>query len=142
MSWFSAGIGSILDIFGTGYRKRRAKSVSTTKVRVADFSKCPAGRYRTDGAFSGQAFREDVLEPTLASTTGVVLVQMDGTIGYGSTFLEEAFGGLVRDGGFSTAELYRRLHIEASDSSLHTEIWGYVEAAAVSKIWGSSVWVR
>jgi hypothetical protein len=139
VSWFFAGIGSILDIFGTGYRKREAKKPATITVRVSDFSKCPAGRYRTDGAFSGQAFREDVLGPTLSKSSGRVVVHMDGTLGYGSTFLEEAFGGLVRD-GFSTAELYRRLHVESSDSSLHTEIWGYIEAAAVSKIWGSNVW--
>ena len=57
-----------------------------------DFSKTPAGRYLTDGPFSGEHFRESVLLPAL-QTHELLKVDLDGTLGYGSSFLEEAFGG-------------------------------------------------
>ncbi|MDQ7251023.1 STAS-like domain-containing protein [Dongia sedimenti] len=76
------------------------------------FSPYPAGRFRTDGPFSGEEFREKTLVPALAQG-GPVVVRLAGTKGYGSSFLEEAFGGLVRHGHFTADELHRRLSIEA-----------------------------
>jgi hypothetical protein len=67
-------------------------------VNVAkDFSRHPAGRTEDDGPFSGAAFRKRFLEPALKSGE-TILVDFDGTRGAGSSFLEEAFGGLVRAG--------------------------------------------
>lgn len=63
-----------------------------------DFSKTPGGRYRSDSHFSAEAFRDDVLEPALKEH-GAVEVHLDGAMGFGSSFLEEAFGGLVRKHG-------------------------------------------
>ena len=64
-----------------------------------EFSKTPAGRYRHEGPFSGEKFREELLRPRFeeAMMAGVKLyVDLDGGYGYPSSFLEEAFGGLVR----------------------------------------------
>jgi hypothetical protein len=79
------------------------------------FSPYPAGRFRTDGPYSGEAFREDILVPALR-TGEAVTVHLSGTSGYGSSFLEEAFGGLVRNGYFTADELHKKLKIEAGSS--------------------------
>lgn len=87
----------------------------------------PGGRYRTDGPHSGEAFRDDVLAPALldeAQYTEVSVV-FDGVAGFGSGFLEEAFGGLVRVHGMDREFLRNRLRIDAKDD----ELMGYVDDA-------------
>lgn len=91
-----------------------------------DFSPYPAGRYRTDGPFSGEGLRS-LLAASLRG--GEVTVLLDGTMGYGSGFLEEAFGGLVRECKFTVEELRRKLKLESEDRELVDEIWSYVEDA-------------
>ena len=70
-------------------------------VNIAeDYSKVPGGRYIEDGPFSGQDFRENILLPKFqeAKRQNVILqVNLDGGYGYGSSFLDEAFGGLARE---------------------------------------------
>lgn len=90
-----------------------------------DFSRYPAGRYVDDGPYSGAEFREKFLIPALSEETGKVLIELDGARGYGSSFLEEAFGGLVR-AGFSADEVLRRLELKSIDGSLIEEIKGYI----------------
>lgn len=77
------------------------------------FSETPAGRYYTDGPFSGQKFRTEILYPALMENDKVEL-NLDGTLGYGSSFLEEVFGGLIRECNFSLEELDRKLIIRSS----------------------------
>ena len=85
------------------------------KVQIGkDYSDAPAGRYRTDGPFSGERFREDILIPELASND-VVEVDLSGVAGYGSSFLEEVFGGLVRIWNGTKVDLESKLRIVASD---------------------------
>ena len=101
------------------------------KINVAaDFSKFPAGRYLNDGKFSGEAFRERLV--SLLAAGKKVLVELDGTYGYGSSFLEEAFGGLVRVCKFSSAELHKRLDIETKSQNLKKEVWSYIDGAKPS----------
>jgi|SRR5579863_3730218 len=92
-----------------------------------DFTPTPAGRYSTDGEFSGQRFREEFMLPNLKAGKQVT-VQLDGTKGYGSSFLEESFGGLVR-AGISREVLKKNLKLVSSDSSLILEIQEYIETA-------------
>jgi len=92
-----------------------------------DFSRFPAGRFKDDGAFSGERFR-DVLVERLRSAEKLV-IDLDGTMGYGSSFLEEAFGGLVRTCAFSAATLHARIEFRATDKSLVAEVWSYIDAA-------------
>lgn len=92
-----------------------------------DFSNVPAGRYYADGPVSGQRFREKFIAPALKQ--GSLLVILDAE-GYGSSFLEECFGGLIRDEGFTKEELRSRLSFESSDSSVPQEIWEYIDEAS------------
>lgn len=102
--------------------------MKSVRISVArDFSMVPAGREVVDGPFSGERFRQQHLFPAL-KTGNQVIVDLDGTLGYGSSFLEEAFGGLVRADGFGR-EFLQRLQLEASDRTLKTEIEGYINDA-------------
>lgn len=103
---------------------------AVVKINVArDFTRFPSGRYRPHGNTSGQAFREDLLEGPLRLGEQVE-VELDGTVGYGSSFLEECFGGLVRALGVPAKELLARLTITTADPALRDEIVDYIEEAS------------
>jgi hypothetical protein len=113
--------------------QRDVMTTGQTEISVArDFSRFPAGRFRADGPFPGERFRDELLVPAL-SRGGRVLVNLDGTLGFGSSFLEEAFGGLVRLRGFTAEKLKTTLVLKASDSSLELEIWEYISKAELAK---------
>lgn len=95
---------------------------------ATDFTRFPAGRYETDGLYSGQRFREKLLAPALRKG-GSVVVCLDGTMGFGSSFLEEAFGGLARTAEFRPAYLLEKLELQSKDDSLIDEIRSYIEAS-------------
>lgn len=98
-------------------------------VKITEFSPFPAGRYTEDGPFSGEAFRDRILIPNLTSND-VVKVDLNGAFGFGSSFLEEAFGGLVRVGHFSLKVLKEKLKIESEDDPMVVdEIWHYIKSA-------------
>jgi hypothetical protein len=102
-------------------------------IKVAeDFSRYPAGRYRTDGQWSGERFREEWLRPALSKGERVVIM-LDGAEGYGSSFLEEAFGGLVREGHFTPEQLRERLEIKSVRQGYVMEIWDYIDSARQSR---------
>lgn len=93
------------------------------------FTEYPAGRYRDDGRFSGEVFREDVLVPIL-STCDKLIIDLDGAMGYGSSFLEEAFGGVVRTTRFKINDLREKLEFKSEeDPDVISEIWEHIENA-------------
>lgn len=102
------------------------------KIKIAtDYSDTPLGRIPEDGEFNGTRFREEFLRPALETGAGVI-VNIDGVEGYGSSFLDEAFGGLVRRGYFTEAQLKEKLVIECRDPDLEMyrdSIWKYVREA-------------
>lgn len=83
-----------------------------------DFSDVPAGRYLVDGDYTGQKFRENFLVPALkeADKSHPVIVDINDVEGYGSSFLEEAFGGLVREENYTKEDLDRVLKIRANST--------------------------
>lgn len=97
-----------------------------------DFSRYPAGRYTDDGPHSGQRFRDDFLKPILINK-GKAVINLDGVRGYGSSFLEEAFGGLVRD-EFDAQLIFDTFTFQSADSSLIAEIREYVLHGADSNM--------
>ena len=100
-----------------------------TAINVStDFTRFPSGRFKKNGSTSGEAFRERFLEKPITERRKVVIV-LDGTVGYGSSFLEEAFGGLVRKLRVSSDEVLSLLDLQASDTSLIDEIKQYVRDA-------------
>lgn len=95
---------------------------------AADFTPRPFGRYRTDGERSAETFREDKLVPALKDYDHVT-VDLSGSNYYGSSFLEETFGGLVRK-HFTKPELKKKLEVVHNKlPSVVAEVWGYIERA-------------
>lgn len=97
-------------------------------ISILDFSEFPGGRNRGDGPNSGQRFREEFLTPALQEYQ-TISVNLDGAMGYGSSFLEEAFGGLIRE-GFKFEDLKKRLTILASTKIYKERCWRYIKEAA------------
>lgn len=87
------------------------------KLVISDFSETPSGRYRSDGPCSGEVFREEVLIPALEKLAEkeILSIKIDGVEGYGSSFLEEAFGGVVRKKIKNTEELLALIKFEYDD---------------------------
>ena len=91
-----------------------------------DFSPYPAGRFRTDGKFSGEAFREKCLVPALKRGK-TLRIELDSALAYGSSSLEEAFGGLVRVDKLRPEELKTKLQLLTKRKSVEREIWSYIQ---------------
>ncbi|ODA95004.1 hypothetical protein BFX40_20465 [Mesorhizobium sp. SEMIA 3007] len=80
-----------------------------------EYTRYPGPRYAADGPFSGEVFRNETLAVALRDaidTGGTVTVVLDGVAGYGSSFLEETFGGLLRI-GFTHQEVRKHLRVMA-----------------------------
>lgn len=62
------------------------------------FTVYPGPRYKIQGENSGEKFFEDVLDKEMEraiSEDSILEITLDGTAGYASSFLDEAFGKLV-----------------------------------------------
>lgn len=101
-----------------------------------DYSKTPGGRFKKEGSFSGEDFRESVLLPAykMAKEKDEILeVNLDGGYGYGSSFLEEAFGGLVRQ--IRSNDVIKRIIIISNEEPrLLDDIKEYMEDALNEKV--------
>jgi hypothetical protein len=103
----------------------------TTTYDVADrFTPDIGGRFRSDGEFSGEEFREAVVLPLVreALETGrSIRFNFDGVTGMPTSFLEEAFGGLFRlHRDLPTERVLQLVKIEAPDTP---KLWPYVRFA-------------
>ncbi|WP_422422107.1 STAS-like domain-containing protein [Pseudomonas sp. GZD-222] len=99
-------------------------------INVTDFSEFPGPRYASLGPNSGEDFRKTVLIPNINQHQGDISVNLDGAFGYGSSFLDEAFGGLIRDGidRIIVLQICNNL-ISNEDPSLKLEITQWVKEA-------------
>lgn len=97
-----------------------------------DFSRYPAGRVISDGPYSGEKFRTDYLVSAVNSGDRFKII-LDGTRGYGSSFLEEAFGGLVRVCGFNYADILNQIDFVSSRPVYVEEIKEYIKNAGTIK---------
>ena len=103
--------------------------IAMTRIRLAeDFSPFPFGRFPKQGPFSGERFREEMLVPALQRDE-FVEVDLSGAKGLSPSFLEEAFGGLVRR-GYQTSEVQRRVRVVLdSDPSIVALVQRYIVGA-------------
>jgi hypothetical protein len=106
------------------------RTMSNNKVITIaeDFSRFPGGRFKTDGPFSGEAFRDKILVPAIQESDQVE-VNLSGTLGYGSSFLEEAFGGLIREHSLSLEVIQKKLVIKSDKVSEIKTVWQYIKDA-------------
>ena len=77
--------------------------MDTIIVNIAkDFSRTPGPRYIEEGDYSGESFVKDFFKPIFDKAISLnqkIHINLDGTLGYGTSFLEEVFGGLTREYG-------------------------------------------
>ncbi|MCI3937067.1 STAS-like domain-containing protein [Chryseobacterium aahli] len=69
-------------------------------VKVKDFTEYPDARYIEHDSFSGEEFYYEYIKPNFekaVSENKYLVVDLDDTAGYASSFLDEAFGNLVYD---------------------------------------------
>jgi hypothetical protein len=93
----------------------------------AEFSRYPAGRFPNDGKFNGETFRCKYLTPPLKAGHKL-LIKLDGAVDYGSSFLEEAFGGLVRVENFTPSALRKSIMFyTVNHPFVPDEIWSYID---------------
>ena len=112
------------------------------RISVAtQFSKRPMGRHLRDGRFSGEAFREQVLLPEfnllINESEGKpfeLIIDFTDVTMTGSSFLEEAFGGLIRNHEIDS-DLFKRSLVIYSPrrSSLSEIIFEYIDSAIEEK---------
>ncbi|AKM48904.1 DUF4325 domain-containing protein [Edwardsiella anguillarum] len=97
---------------------------------VNEFSKSPYGRYPSDGKWNGQVFRQEILVPALNSHDKVI-VDLTGYNRYGRSFIDEAFGGLIREENFTKSDLDKKLEYYHNDlKSFELLITERIEKAA------------
>lgn len=85
-----------------------------TKIKISkDYSPTVKGRYHPqDGKFTGQRFREELLEP-IFNKSDKITINLDDSYGYPSSFREEAFGGLARI--FEPSDVLKKLEFICTD---------------------------
>lgn len=84
-------------------------------LNVLDFSEYPGPRYNSQGPDSGELFYVDKLNPLFSECVqngDTLSVNLDGTAGFASSFLDEAFGQLTYDFG---AELVLKILFQSDD---------------------------
>lgn len=83
------------------------------KINISkDFSKTPGPRYINEGNFSGELFRKEILFNRVSEALEKDIpfeVNLDGTAGYGTSFLEESFGGLIRSHNLSYDKIIKNM---------------------------------
>ena len=96
-------------------------------IRVIDFTRYPGPRFKKLGEGSGEEFRDLYLVPLFKepSADEDILIDLDGTEGYPTSFLEEAFGGLARI--FGAARVLKRLKFQSANPRTEVEIRHYVQ---------------
>ncbi|MEG2664506.1 MAG: STAS-like domain-containing protein [Hafnia sp.] len=97
-------------------------------IYIKEFSKYPGPRYESLGENSGEKFRDSFLIPAMLENDAVS-VDFDGVFGYGSSFLEEAFGGLVRKGVDRNKIETLKKNLKSKDSALLSEVVSYINDA-------------
>ncbi|MBS7827428.1 STAS-like domain-containing protein [Wohlfahrtiimonas chitiniclastica] len=103
--------------------------MSVKKIYVAkEFSEIPYGRYDVDGPDNGERFREKFLVDAFKNYNEVY-VYLDGAMGYGSSFLDEAFAGLYRTNHIDKSVIKQKLKIFTELNFLEDSIWEYIEEA-------------
>ena len=102
-----------------------------------DFSRVLGARFPHEGNHSGQEFRTKILLPKLREAMvkkEKLCIILDGTAGLGASFLEEAFGGLIREDKIPYEELQSIIElVSEEDEDYIEEINQYIKDANEQK---------
>ena len=102
-------------------------------VVATEFSETPGPRSREEGPFSGELFLDDLLRPKYKAAVEArekLIIDLDGTEGYATSFLEAAFGGLARE--YDEKDILKIIDFKSDDEPhLIAEIAQYIREARV-----------
>jgi len=106
------------------------------EIKISEvFTKTPGARFKGDGDFSGEEFRDTILLPHFqkaVENNEKLTIDLDGGYGYATSFLEESFGGLARK--HSPKQVLDTLLFKSEDEpSLVDEIMRYINNANKTK---------
>lgn len=101
------------------------------RIKICDdFTDAPGPRFKSQGDFSGEMFRDDYLIPKFEEAlkkNEKLLIDFDGTFGYPTSFLEEAFGGLKEK--YEKNLIFDTLEFISNDEiGLIDEVKGYISS--------------
>ncbi|HIF9204484.1 TPA: STAS-like domain-containing protein [Photobacterium damselae] len=100
---------------------------------ISDFHPKPYGRYMEDGKGAGVYFRP-ILAEALRNNEKVKVI-LTGYNRYGRSFIDEVFGGLIREENFTKAQLDKALSYEHADvKSIEKLIAERIEAAERDRV--------
>lgn len=97
-----------------------------------EYSETLGARYISDGAFSGEDFRENFLIPIFEEALKAgnhIIINFDGGYGNPVSFVEEAFGGLARKYGTEKVLSVLKIHefISLDEPTLISEVENYIK---------------
>ena len=102
-------------------------------IKIAnDYTTIPGVREEIEGDFPGEEFLEKILLPKFKQALTEkkkLLIDLDGTAGYATSFLEAAFGGLAREHKESKIVLANLEFKSADDPFLEDDIIEYIKEA-------------
>ena len=106
-------------------------SIIDTIVISRDYTPSPGARNIDEGEYSGEQFLNTVLLPKFEKALNQnyrILIDLDNTEGYATSFLEEAFGGLARK--YGAEKVLKHLEFKSDDEPLlKDEILSYISEA-------------
>ncbi len=109
--------------------------MATLKIST-EFSPYPGARYYSDGPFSGQAFYMGYLKPAfeeVIENEDILVVDLDDTAGYASSFLSESFGRLAQDFSIETVKAHLKI-VSWQEPDWKDRIWNdYIPNASKRK---------
>jgi hypothetical protein len=95
------------------------------RIKISsDFSFAPGPRYIREGKHSGELFRNEILRPAIEEairSNQKLVVDLDGTAGYGRSFLEESFGGLIRIDRMDYSSIKKVLEVVSTEQPILKE---------------------
>ena len=105
---------------------------------LKDFAEMPFGRTEEHGPDNGTAFRK-ILVDALKENDVVKVDFKDLMFLPGSSFMDEAFGGLTRDEGLTESYLNKHLQIINSPETIKEEVEQEIEEGAEEKRIGRKI---
>ena len=90
--------------------------METLKIST-DYSEFPGGRYSEDGLGNATDFREKYLIPMLEKNRPF-MIDLNGVVSYPVSFIDEAFGGLVRMKRYTSEQLMKLIKFHSTDENL------------------------
>lgn len=109
-------------------------------IIARDFTDTPGGRYIKEGNYSGELFRDTILlnkYQEALSKKEKLIIDFDGCYGFASSFLEEVFGGFVRNYNFPHFREDIKI-ISHDDPSIPEKVIGFILSVENYKYFGTN----